>query len=362
MRRVLLLGGLVLTVAVSAAAVRTDAAERKPRLVRVVSGLDEPVYAVGAPGGAPERTYVVERKGRIRVVNSGRILSTPFADLRGVVNAVGYRGLLSMVFHPRFPADPRFFVHYVGRDNDAYVDELRVRNGRAVPASRRTVLRVDVHPGGSNHYGGQVAFGGDGRLYASFGEATDGPAAQRSDTLLGKLVRIAVDRPHARPEIVAYGLRNPWRFSFDTATGDMYIGDVGESLREEVNRLPRSFRGIPNFGWNIFEGGIRHRPVPTDLVGTLLPPFVEYPTRKGRCDSVVGGYVYRGRRVPALRGRYVYGDLCGGAWSVRVAGGRASGHRTEPLSPGAEPLVSFGRTASGELLVVGFGGSLYRIE
>ena len=123
-------------------------------------------------------------------------------------------------------------------------------------------------------------------------------------------------------------------------------------------RLPRH----PNFGWNIFEGGIRHRPVPTDLVGTLLPPFVEYPTRKGRCDSVVGGYVYRGRRVPALRGRYVYGDLCGGAWSVRVAGGRASGHRTEPLSPGAEPLVSFGRTASGELLVVGFGGSLYRIE
>ena len=146
MRRVLLLGGLVLTVAVAAAAVRADAGERKPRLVRVVSGLEEPVYALSARG-APERTYVVERKGRIRVVDSGRILATPFADLRRVVNTVGYRGLLSMVFHPRFPVDPRFFVHYVGRDNDAYVDELRVRNGRAAPASRRTVLRADVHPG-----------------------------------------------------------------------------------------------------------------------------------------------------------------------------------------------------------------------
>ena len=362
MAKLLVVAGFLMTVGVTAAAIDTGEGKRKPGLVRVVSGLDEPVYALGAPGGAPERYYVVERKGRIRIVDSGRVLPTSFVDLGGLVNTVGYRGLLSMVFHPRFPADPRFFVHYVGLDNDAYVDELRVRNGApclppAGPCCGRT-----CHPGGPDHYGGQVAFGPDGRLYASFGEATDGPAAQRSGTFLGKLVRIAVDRPGAQAEIVAYGLRNPWRFSFDTATGDIYIGDVGESLREEVDRLPRGFRGIPNFGWNIFEGRVRHRADPGAVVGTVAAALRRIPDAEGplrlsrrrlRLPRPAGALASRPVRLRgSLRRR------------LERAGSRrqGSGHRSEPLSLGREPLVSFGRTAGGELLLVGLGGNVYRVE
>ena len=351
----------VLAAVAGAASAAGGEAISEPRLERVVSGLREPVYAVAAPSGRVDRLYVVERTGRVRIVDGDRVLSRPFLDLRSRVATAGYRGLLSLAFHPRYAANGRFYVHYVGRNGDIYVDELRARGGLAVLASRRTVLHVDVQPGGFNHYGGQLAFGRDGRLYASFGEALDRPAAQRPDTFLGKLVRIDVDRPGATGHIVAYGLRNPWRFSFDRATGDIYIGDVGDELREEINRLPKGFVGIPNYGWDIFEGRVQHRAVPPELVGTLVPPLVEYRTRPGRCDSVVGGYVYRGGGVPSLRGRYVYGDFCGGVWSVRVDGGRATDRRVEQLAPGREPFVSFGLDARGELLLVTLAGNVYRV-
>jgi glucose/arabinose dehydrogenase len=211
------------------------------------------------------------------------------------------------------------------------------------------------------HYGGQLAFGPDGDLYASFGDADQPESAQDPTTLLGKLVRLDVDTPGAEPEIRALGLRNPWRFSFDRATEDVYIGDVGQDRREEVDRLPRAFRGLANFGWPVWEGSVRARPVPPGLLGRVLPPFVEYLHAKGRCNAVTGGYVYRGSRLRRLNGRYIYGDLCGGVWSVTVRGGVARDKREEPLSPPGL-LVSFAEGWRGELYIVALNGGIYEVS
>ena len=273
------------------------------------------------------------------------------------VRSGGLRGLFSVAFHPGYVSNGRFFVNYVGRDGNVYVDEFRSRNGLGVLRSRRALVRVeppDKRP--YSHYGGQLAFGPGNRLYMSFGDGGVGASAQDPDTFLGKLVRLNVDDPEASPQIVAYGLRNPWRFSFDR--GDLYLGDPGGNRIEEIDLLPRGYRGVANFGWDVFEGNQRLR-VATELAGQLRQPLLTYRHRGTRCWSVTGGYVYRGRALPSLRGRYLYGDLCGGVWSTRIVNGKALDHRAEKLAPGT--LASFALGADGELYAVNLQGFVYKI-
>jgi glucose/arabinose dehydrogenase len=251
-------------------------------------------------------------------------------------------------------------VNYVGRDGNVHIASFRTRGGFAVPRSQRNILTATtINRDPYSHYGGALVFGPDGRLYASFGDSGDGSTSQSHATLLGKVVRIDVDSGGA-PVVVAYGLRNPWRFSFDGATGAMYIGDAGGDLREEVNRLPKDMRGKANFGWDIYEGNIQRHPVPDGLPGVLVKPFLVYRHQPNRCNSVIGGYIYRGSRVPSLRGRYVYGDLCGGVWSVSHRKGHAADRRPEPFDP-PDVLSSFGEGIDGELFVLSFDGHVYRL-
>jgi glucose/arabinose dehydrogenase len=352
----------VVAVALAASpAVTAQHAAQRPRLEHVVGGLREPVFAVTAPGGRAGRLYVAERAGRVRIVDGRRILARPFLDLRHRVRSDGFRGLLSLAFHPRYAANGRVFVNYVGRDGDLHLDELRARGGVALAASRRTVLRIPVERKDANHYGGQLAFGPDGRLYLSVGDGSTPATAQDPSLPLGKLLRLDVERPAPSWDVVALGLRNPWRYSFDLPTGSLFVGDAGDERREEVNRLPLRSTGPANLGWDLFEGTLRRRETPADVTGTLVAPFLEYANRPGRCNSIVGGYVYRGRGVPRLRGRYVYGDFCGGIWSVAIERGRAVDRRVEPFAPGREPFASFSLDARGELLLVTLPGNVYRV-
>ena len=327
----------------------------------VVGGLRNPVFVTSAPGGRDERLYIVEQAGRIRIADGSRLLSRPFLDIRGQVRSAGLQGMFSLAFDPRYERNHRFFVNYVGRDGNVHIASFRTRRGFAVARSQRNILTVPtINKDPYSHYGGAVVFGPDGRLYASFGDSGDGSSSQRESTLLGKLVRIDAAHPGKAPVVVAYGLRNPWRYSFDRATGVIYIGDAGGDRREEVNRLPKKLRGKANFGWDIFEGNIRRSPIPDAVPGVLVKPFVVYRHQPKRCNSVIGGYVYRGSEVPSLRGRYVYGDLCGGVWSVRLRHGKGVERRREPFNP-PDLLASFGEGVDGELLVVSFDGHVYRV-
>ena len=333
-----------------------------PTLADVVGGLKSPVFVAPAPSGRRDRLYVVEQAGRIRIADGSKLLLRPLLDIRARVRSSGLQGMFSLAFDPRYSRNNRFFVNYVGRDGNIHIDSFRTYRGLALPQSRRNILTVpSIGRDPYSHYGGALAFGPDGRLYASVGDTGDGSSAQSESTLLGKLVRIDVDDPSKVPVVIAYGLRNPWRFSFDRATGAIYIGDVGGDLREEVNRLPKHLHGKANFGWDVYEGNIRRLPIPRGLPGVLVKPFVVYRNQPRGCNSVIGGYVYRGRRIPTLRGRYVFGDLCGGVWSVGVRRGKAVDRRPEPYSP-PNLLSSFGEGADGELYVLSFDGHVYRLN
>jgi glucose/arabinose dehydrogenase len=341
----------------AAVAVSSGSAAR-PKLVPVVRGLHSPVY-VTAPSSEPRRLYVVEQRGLVRVVAGGRLLPRPFLDLRRLVLHKELAGLLSLAFAPDYRRSRRLYVAYVGRDHDVHLVEYRA-GGRRI----RELLHV-VIPSRSpdNHYGGQLAFGPDGFLYAGFGDGNAKAAAQDPASLLGKLVRIDVRRPGAQPEIVAYGLRNPWRFSFDRVTGDLLIGDVGADTWEEVDVLRRGTPRPVNFGWPAYGGRERLAQPAPSAPGRLIFPALVYRHARNGCSAVVGGYVYRGRAVPALRGRYVYADFCAGkVWSVRLRGGRASDRRLEASL--ASLISSLGEDAARELYVVAYSyrtSPLYRL-
>jgi glucose/arabinose dehydrogenase len=328
----------------------TGAAPGGYRFTQIASGLDSPVH-VTAPRGGGSRLYVVEQEGRIRIVQNGRVTGT-LLDIRSRVVCCGEQGLLSVAFHPRFGRNGRYYVNYT--DPDTRVVEYRGRR------RLRTLLTVDQPY--SNHNGGQLMFGPDGRLYVGMGDGGAGGdpenRAQNLGERLGKLLAINVDRRGARWQIVGYGLRNPWRFSFDRSTGDLYIGDVGQNSWEEVDFTPRRSPGLENYGWDVYEGRARFEDKPPSPGGRLVFPIAVYPLG-GHC-AVSGGFVYRGRAVPSARGRYFYGDNCSGAvWSLRVVGGRARNVRQESFR--LEGLSSFGEDARGELYAVTLGGSLYRL-
>lgn len=329
--------------------------------VVVARGFEEPTH-VAAPASEPGRLYVVEQPGRIRVVINGRVRPQAFLDIRSQVEAGGEQGLLSIAFHPRYAQNHLFYVDYTDTNGDTRVVEYRADGGRADPASARQVF-FEKQPF-PNHNGGQLAFGPDGLLYVGMGDGGSGGDpnnnGQTFTTKLAKLWKIDVNATSPEPQLVAYGLRNPWRFSFDRATGDLYIGDVGQGSFEEIDYRSRAnLARVANFGWAVYEGRTRYdRSRTLDPRAPYVGPIQVYSHGLG-C-SVTGGFVYRGKGTPAWRGRYFYGDYCSGTvWSLKVVKGRATALRKEPFTIPA--LTSFGEDAAGGLYAVSGRGTLYRL-
>ncbi len=342
-------------------------------LQALAEGLNSPVYVTHAGDGS-SRLFIVEQDGRIRVVQDGRLKETPFLDLTAQVSrSHPERGLLGLAFHPRYAQNGVLIVHYTGRTGATVVARYRVSGtdpDRADPDSGQVLLTLpQPYP---NHNGGGILFGPDGYLYIALGDggSAGDPQnnAQNPESLLGKLLRIDADGPApygippdnpfagkpGRDEIWAYGLRNPWRFSVDRATGDLYIGDVGQNQTEEINFQPRSSQGGQNYGWRIYEGRSRYK---DDSRPETVFPIAEYDHSLG-C-SVTGGYVYRGQAVPALTGTYLYGDYCSGRiWGLRRDGADwAAGQ----LLDTDLAITSFGEDEAGELYVVHHRGAVYRL-
>lgn len=346
--------------------------------LRRVGTFDAPTYLAAPPGDA-RRRFVTERDGRVVLLRGGR--RTTFLDIRSRVQTGGESGLLSIAFHPGYGRNRRYLVYYVDRSGALVIAQYRATAGgnRTRPGSRRLVLR-QPHPR-FNHKGGQLQFGPDGMLYTGFGDGGGGGDPDRNaqdlSTLLGKILRIdprpgggyAIPRDNpfrgrsgARGEIFAYGVRNPYRFSFDRrGGGDMTIGDVGQDAVEEIDFLPgaagvRRPRGGVNLGWSLFEGKSRFRP---GSAPGHLPPAIERTHDQGSC-SITGGYVIRDRALGALRGSYVYGDLCDARLRVaRLSAGGARGDRA--LGVSVPQLVSFGEDARGRVYAVSLSGGVFRL-
>jgi glucose/arabinose dehydrogenase len=329
---------------------------------RRVLRASSPVH-LAAPTNKRGWLYVVEQSGRIRLAVNGRYRRAPFLDIRRLVDAGGERGLLSVAFHPDFAKNRRFFVNYTDVNGNTRVAEYRTNapGTRALTRTRKQWLFVRQPY--SNHNGGQLAFGPDGKLYVGMGDGGAGgdpeDRAQDLRTLLGKLVRIDVGVARPRPQIAALGLRNPWRFSFDRATGDLYVADVGQNAWEEIDFVPRSRVGeLANYGWDAFEGRARFEAKAPNPRGRLVGPVHVYGRNEG-C-SVTGGFVYRGSAVPAAVGRYFFGDFCSGTiWSLVVSDGRAADVRKESFR--IPNLSSFGEDARGELYATSLSGGVYRL-
>ena len=353
----------VALVLAAAGLIATSASARPQALHLVpVAQFSAPVYATSAPG-EPGNLYVVEQAGRIMVLQNGTTRSTPFLDIRPLVLSGGEQGLLSVAFDPAYATNHRFYVDYTDRNGDTRVVRYTSNGTTALPGSAKQL--VFVKDFASNHNGGQLQFGPDKRLYWGNGDGGGGGDPQHNGQSLArpfaKIMRLNVNAPKVYWQMVAYGLRNPWRFSFDRATGDLYIGDVGQGAWEEIDYLKRGTPGLSNFGWNRYEG--RHiYDSGTALLGrgTYRPPVAEYSHSTGGC-SVTGGYVYRGKAVPAAAGRYFYGDYCSGTiWSFTLSGGKARNLRREPIE--LKGLSSFGEGANGELYLMSVdSGSLVRL-
>jgi glucose/arabinose dehydrogenase len=349
-----------------------------PSLALVASGLSTPLFLT-APAGDNSRLFIVEKTGRIRIVKNGALLNTPFLDLSAQVSNGGEQGLLGLAFHPQYAQNGTFVVNYTDPSGDTRVSRFTVSaNPDLANGGSEQVILAVAQPF-TNHNGGMVAFGPDGYLYIALGDGGSGgdPQGNGQDraTLLGSILRIDIDggTPYAIPatnpyassqtfkqEIWAYGVRNPWRLSFDRITGDLYIADVGQGAREEVDFQPASSTGGENYGWNIMEGSICFSPSSGCNQSGLTLPVLDYDHTQG-C-SITGGYVYRGTAIPAIQGRYFYGDFCSG-WvrSFLMQSGQAVERVEWPtLSPGGS-ILSFGEDAQGELYILSGSGSVYQI-
>jgi cysteine-rich repeat protein len=351
----------------------------------IATGLERPVGGA-APGHDLRRLYILEQPGRIRVLKDGVLRPEPFLDLRSLVRDGGERGLLGLAFAPDFVVSRRFYVYYTRRSDGAEIlSRYRAPTPDAAdPASAESLL-VTQDPA-PNHNGGQLAFGPrDGLLYVGTGDGGGTGDrfnnAQNTGTLLGKVLRLDVSLssgyqipasnpfaadPQRRGEIWAYGLRNPWRFSFDRATGDLYIGDVGQDAYEEIDYQPSQSHGAENYGWPIVEGlGHCYRPqVACDQTG-LRPPILDYSHDSGAC-SVIAGFAYRGCRMPWLRGTFFYSDFCAAfVRSLRVVDGQITDQRdrTAELAPGGRlgDITSYLEDARGEVYLLAHSGTVYQI-
>ena len=341
---------------VSGAAFGAESAFRKVVFAR---GFDHPVLLTYAPG-EPGTTYVLEQPGRVIRLRDGR--RSVFLDIRDDVNYGGELGLLGLAFDPRYVSNRRLYVAYTSKSGLNTVVRFQSNGRRALPATR-AVLFAEEDPY-DNHNGGHLAFGPDRLLYTSIGDGGFGGdpdnRAQNMRSRFGKLLTLDVSKPGATWEIAGLGLRNPWRFSFDRVTGDLYLGDVGQETIEEVNFTSRSSTGLENYGWDIYEGSTRYQHGDSALKrGVLVFPVFEYRHAESRC-SVTAGFVYRGRARPAARGRFIFGDYCSGTvWSLRVVAGAAEDIRTEPFR--IVGLTSFGEDTTGELYATASNGVVYRL-
>ncbi|MGA4837699.1 PQQ-dependent sugar dehydrogenase [Streptomyces sp. G45] len=361
---------LVASLALTTASADEPAAPHKAAKVALtkVATAQNPTAGAAGPGGT---VWVAERAGTVRVL-SPRGLSEPVLDITKETTTDGERGLLGIAFDKRFA---HFYISYTNLEGTSTIDEFAVRHGRILKDTRRTVL-TQTQPY-SNHNGGDIKFGPDGYLYIAFGDGGAGGDphgnGQNLDTLLGKLLRIDprggkpyavpkdnpfVKDPKAKDEIWAYGLRNPWRFSFDAGTGDLLIGDVGQSDWEEIDWAPAKSKGGENYGWNQMEG--RHPFRGGTEPANHVPPVHEYD-RTGLGCSVTGGYVYRGRAIPALRGQYVFSDYCDGTIrALEMKNGQVTG--AHDLGVNGGEVISFAQGARGELYVFDLGGTISRID
>jgi glucose/arabinose dehydrogenase len=343
-------------------------------VVPVVSGLSSPLFLTAPANDG--RLFIVEQRGTIRVVKNGQLVERPFLDLRGQITSAGERGLLGLAFHPKYATNGFFYVDYTDLAGNTRVVRFHAAPGADTSDATAGTVILAVPQPFANHNGGMLQFGADGMLYIGMGDGGSGGDpqgnGQRLNTLLGKILRIDVDRgsPYAIPpdnpfvgrgdargEIWAYGLRNPWRFAFDREAAELYIADVGQNAWEEVNVVPATRSGM-NYGWNIEEGNHCYGSRSCNTAG-LQPPALEYGHADG-C-SITGGFVYRGRAIPAARGLYFYSDYCTGFLrSFRNANGIATErHDWRVTSLGS--VLSFGEDATKELYVLSANGTVYRL-
>ncbi|HTM51756.1 MAG TPA: PQQ-dependent sugar dehydrogenase [Bryobacteraceae bacterium] len=349
------------------------------RPVLVAAGFAFPTTIASARDGSG-RLFIAEQAGRIQILRAGRIAPVPFLDISDRVNCCGERGLLGLAFPPSFAAKRHFYVYYTAASGDLVISrfELSSNPDIADPSSETVILQIE-HREFSNHNGGNLVFGPrDGYLYLGTGDGGGGGdsllSSQNPGVLLGKLLRIDVEsgespysippgnpfagKAGARPEVWAWGLRNPWRFSFDRLTGDLYIGDVGQEMWEEVDFQPASSPGGENYGWNPMEGNHCFLEPDCSTEGLTLP-VAEHSHAEG-C-TVVGGYVYRGTRFPALQGFYIYGDYCNGrAWMLRKEGD--VWRKSPPFETGIG-ISTFGEDEEGNLYVADHGeGRIFELR
>lgn len=335
------------------------------RLELVAEGLNEPMFVTAPDGDA--RLFVVEKAGRVRVVKNGSLLATPFLDISGRVGTVYSRGLLSIAFDPQYATNGRFYAYYVDRSDNVVVERFTSTPGADVAGASGGVV-ISFHHGGEDLHGGSLEFGPDGMLYFASGDGgccDDVPNnAQNMGVLLGKMVRIDVrtqpytvpttnpfvGRAGVRPEIWASGLRNPWRFTFDRPSNLLYIADVGEREMEEIDIVRSTDAGL-NFGWRLMEGTACFNPSTNCQAGVNLTLPVHAYTHDDGC-AIIGGFVYRGSALRALRGHYVYSDYCQG-WlrSLRWTGSGTTDHR-QWAGISVPFMSSFGRDGAGELYMI----------
>jgi glucose/arabinose dehydrogenase len=344
----------------------------------VVSGLSNPVD-FQAPNDGSGRFFVVQQPGSIHIILNGALLPAPFLDISSKVDFGGEKGMLGLAFHPQFPQNHLFYVHYdrlSGTQMQSVIAEYQVsasNSNQADPASERILLTVNQpFP---NHKGGQIAFGPDGFLYIGFGDGGSGGDplgnGQSLQTLLGKMLRIDVDHmspglqyaipptnPFAGggglPEIWAYGLRNPFRFSFERGTGRLFCGDVGQDKYEEIDILQSG----GNFGWNVMEGMHCYNPATGCNMSGLILPIAEYDHTEG--DAVIGGYVYKGSAIPSLDGAYIFSDNGSGTIWELVEGPAGQWTRTKLLASG-RAISSLGQDVAGEIYLVDYSGSILKL-
>jgi glucose/arabinose dehydrogenase len=336
--------------------------------LKQIGRFDDPVYIAGAPG-YPKLLFVVEQGGKVRVLRGGRKLGAPFLDISGLISFGGERGLLSMAFPPDYRDSGRFYVYYTDPQGDIKIDEFQRKSAtRAARGSRRAVVEIP-HRVNSNHNGGQLQFLGN-LLYFGTGDGGSGGDppnnAQNRQSRLGKLLRIDPRRAGAQPEIYSYGLRNPFRFSFDTVTSPgqprIVIGDVGQNRVEEIDYTTVAAARGANFGWDAFEGDGRYRDENSgtpDPGGTVKPIF-DYPHSRGGSCTVIGGYVVGDRSLRSLYKRYVYADLCEGELRSLVPhlGGATSDRK---LGLSVSTPSSFGEDTRGRIYVASLEGPVYRL-
>lgn len=348
----------------------------------LTANLVSPVFMTAAPNDAT-RLFIVEQRGTIRIfdVAGGSVLPTSFLNIGGLIVSGGEQGLLGMAFDPSYGTNGQVYVFYTNKNFDVVIAQYRrsSTDPNLADPNSATILQTIPHPNFANHNGGMLAFGPDGCLYAGVGDGGSGGDpnnnGQSIATKLGKLLRLDPSTGGActsgginpfvllggLPEIWSRGLRNPWRFSFDRVTNDLYIADVGQDEREEINvsLAPNAGRAL-NYGWRLMEGFLCFNPSTNCNQGGLTLPVLDYPHANGAC-SITGGYVYRGSAVPALNGTYFYADFCAGfVKSLSFQNGQAVNQLEWPLL-GRGSITSFGEDAQGELYLMTQGGSLFKI-